>query len=155
MMHEPFGPHGAEEETEELWTDLSEVPETAYEQDPKRRINSDTDMPFDPSLLPAHILDCCKSSQSDTTAQPSRRGALINPRVGAGGYCYRVVFTANGQRMERHTNDSFWFHHDGQQGKTVLVWYNPASPVVERKSRETEVLAAAMGVLATALLLIH
>lgn len=48
----PFGPHGAEEETEELWTDLSEVPETAYEQDPKRRINSDTDMPFDPSLLP-------------------------------------------------------------------------------------------------------
>ena len=46
MMHEPFGPHGAEEETEELWTDLSEVPETAYEQD------SDTDMPFDPSLLP-------------------------------------------------------------------------------------------------------
>ena len=44
MMHEPFGPHGAEEETEELWT--------AYEQDPKRRINSDTDMPFDPSLLP-------------------------------------------------------------------------------------------------------
>ena len=40
MLHEPFGPHGAEEETEELWTDLSEVPETAYEQDPKRRINS-------------------------------------------------------------------------------------------------------------------
>lgn len=37
MLHEPFGPHGAEEETEELWTDLSEVPETAYEQDPKRR----------------------------------------------------------------------------------------------------------------------
>ena len=40
MLHEPFGPHGAEEETEELWTDLSEVPETAYEQDPKRRICS-------------------------------------------------------------------------------------------------------------------
>jgi len=57
--------------------------------------------------------------------------------------------------MERRTNDSFWFHHDGQQGKTVLVWYNPASPVVERKSWETEVLAAAMGVLATALLLIR
>ena len=51
MLHEPFGPHGAEEETEELWTDLSEVPETAYEQDPKRRINSDTDMlPTDPGL---------------------------------------------------------------------------------------------------------
>ena len=54
MMHEPFGPHEAEEETEELWTDLSEVPETAYEQDPKRRINSDTDMPFDqPGRRPA------------------------------------------------------------------------------------------------------
>ena len=37
----------------------------------------------------------------------------------------------------------------------MLVWYNPASPVVERKSWETEVLAAAMGVLATALLLIR
>ena len=37
MLHEPFGPHGAEEETEELWTDLSEVPETAYEQDPKHQ----------------------------------------------------------------------------------------------------------------------
>ena len=34
------------------------------------------------TLLPAQILDCCKSSQSDTPAQPSRRGALINPRVG-------------------------------------------------------------------------
>ena len=74
------------------------------------------------TLLPAQILDCCKSSQSDTPAQPSRRDALINPRVGAGGYCYRVVFTANGQRMERHTNDSFWFHHDGQQGKTVRAF---------------------------------
>ena len=52
MLHEPFGPRGAEEEHEELWTDLSEVTDTAYEQDPKRRINSDTDMPFDPSLMP-------------------------------------------------------------------------------------------------------
>ena len=93
------------------------------------------------TLLPAQIL--------------ARRDAFINPRAGAGGYCYRVAFTANGQRMERNTNDSFWFHHDDQQGKTVLVWYNPASPVVERKSWETEVLAVVMGVLATALLLIR
>ena len=107
------------------------------------------------TLLPAQILDCCKSSQSDTPAQPSRRDALINPRVGAGGYCYRVVFTANGQRMERHTNDSFWFHHDGQQGKTVLVWYNPASLVVERKSWETEFFAAVLAVIGVALLLIR
>ena len=52
MLHEPFGPRGAEDEREELWTDLSEMPEAAYEQDPDRRINSDTDMPFDPSLMP-------------------------------------------------------------------------------------------------------
>ena len=38
------------------------------------------------TLLPAQILDCCKSSQSDTPAQPSRRDALINPRVGTGGF---------------------------------------------------------------------
>ena len=111
------------------------------------------------TLLPAQILDCCKSSRNDTAAlenaAPARRDAFINPRAGAGGYCYRVAFTANGQRMERNTNDSFWFHHDDQQGKTVLVWYNPASPVVERKSWETEVLAVVMGVLATALLLIR
>lgn len=89
------------------------------------------------TLLPAQILVAASPARAIPPAQPSRRGALINPRVGAGGYCYRVVFTANGQRMERHTNDSFWFHHDGQQGKTVLVWYNPASLVVELKSWET------------------
>ena len=109
------------------------------------------------TLLPARILDCRKSTRNDVpeNAQPTRRDALINPHVAAGGYCYRVEFYANGQRMERSTNDSFWFDHPNQQGKTVLVWYNPTSPVVERKSWETEVLAAAMGVLATALLLIH
>ena len=31
------------------------------------------------TLLPAQILDCCKSSQSDTPAQPSRRGASSIP----------------------------------------------------------------------------
>ena len=98
-----------------------------------------------------------KSTRNDVpeSAQPTRRDALINPHVAAGGYCYRVEFYVGGQRMERSTNDSFWFNHPNQQGKTVLVWYNPLSPVVERKSWETEILAAAMGVLATALLLIR
>ena len=29
-MFDEFGPHGAEEEREELWTDLSEVPDEQY-----------------------------------------------------------------------------------------------------------------------------
>ena len=109
------------------------------------------------TLLPAQILDCRKSTHSDApeAAPTTRRNAFVNPNVAAGGYCYRVAFSANGQRMERSTNDSFWFNHPNQQGRTVLVWYNPAYQVVERKSWETEVLAAGMGVLATALLLIH
>ena len=107
------------------------------------------------TLLPARILDCRKSGQSTDQTPPARRDAFINPHVAAGGYCYRVEFYANGQRMERDTNDSFWFNHNGQEGKTALVWYNPASPVVERKSWETEILAVVIGVIATALLLIR
>ena len=91
------------------------------------------------TLLPAQILDCCRSGRGDDPMtgemeRHTRRDGFFNPRVGAGGYCYRVAFSANGQRMERNTNDSFWFRHNGQQGKTVLVWYNPAEQVVERKA---------------------
>ena len=112
------------------------------------------------TLLPAQILDCCRSGRGDDPMtgemeRHTRRDGFFNPRVGAGGYCYRVAFSANGQRMERNTNDSFWFRHNGQQGKTVLVWYNPDEQVVERKSWETELWAVGMGVLATALLLIR
>ena len=32
-MFDEFGPHGAEEEREELWTDLSEVPDEQYNED--------------------------------------------------------------------------------------------------------------------------
>lgn len=112
------------------------------------------------TLLPARILNCCKSGRGDAPMtgefeRYTRRDGFFNPRVGAGGYCYRVEFSVNGQRIERNTNDSFWFHHDNQEGKTVLVWYNPAELVVERKSWETEILSVIMGVLATALLLIR
>ena len=62
---------------------------------------------------------------------------------------------ANGQRLELETNDSFWFDHDTQKGKTVLVWYNPERPVLERKSLGTELLAVAMAAVGVALLLIH
>ncbi len=112
------------------------------------------------TLLPARILDCRKSSRGDTPMtgefeRYTRRDGFFNPRVGAGGYCYHVEFYANGQRMERNTNDSFWFNHNGQEGKTLLVWYNPTQLVVERKSWETEILAVGMGVLATVLLLLR
>ena len=95
------------------------------------------------TLLPAQILDCCRSGRGDDPMtgemeRHTRRDGFFNPRVGAGGYCYRVAFSAN-----------------GQQGKTVLIWYNPAEQVVERKSWETELWAVGMGVLATALLLIR
>ena len=66
-----------------------------------------------------------------------------------------VELHADGRRLEMETNDSFWFRHDKDKGKIVQVWYNPSARCVERKSWETEVLAAAMGVLATALLLIR
>lgn len=94
------------------------------------------------SLLPGRILDC-------------RKAARTNPRAGAGGYRYLVEVYANGQRLELETNDSFWFNHHTQKGKTVLVWYNPERPVLERKSFGTELLAAAMAVVGVVLLLIH
>ena len=77
MLHEPFGPHGAEEETEELWTDLSEVPETAYEQDPKHRINSDTDMPFDPSLLPTDVGRILRTFKIKKNVEVTDNGKII------------------------------------------------------------------------------
>ena len=94
------------------------------------------------SLLPGRILEC-------------RKAARTNQRAGAGGYRYLVEIYANGQRLELETNDSFWFDHDTQKGKTVLVWYNPERPVLERKSLGTELLAVAMAAVGVALLLIH
>ena len=94
------------------------------------------------ALLPARVLEC-------------RKAASTSPNRSAGGYRYLVELHANGQRLELETNDSFWFRHDKNKGKIVQVWYNPGARCVERKSWETEVLAAAMGVLATALLLIR
>lgn len=94
------------------------------------------------TLLPGRILEC-------------RKAARTNPRAGAGGYRYLVEIHANGQRLELETNDSFWFDHSTQKGRSVLVWYNPASPVLERKSIGTELLAAGIAVVGVALLLIR
>ena len=92
-------------------------------------------------LLPARVLEC-------------RRASSTSNSRGAGGYRYLVELYANGRRLELETNDAFWFRHDKDKGKVLQVWYNPNARCVERKSWETEFLAAAMGVLATALLLI-
>lgn len=94
------------------------------------------------TLLPGRILDCRKASRT-------------NPRAGAGGYRYLVEVYVNGQRMELETNDSFWFDHDTQKGKTVQVWYNPERPVLERKSIGTELLSLGMAIIGVALLLIR
>ncbi|EFB76153.1 DUF3592 domain-containing protein [Subdoligranulum variabile] len=94
------------------------------------------------TLLPGRILACRKAERT-------------NPRQGAGGYRYLVEIHAGGERLELETNDSFWFNHDSQKGKSVLVWYNPQRPVLERKSLETELLALAIGAAGVALLLIH
>ena len=34
MLHEPFGPRGAEDEREDFWTDLGEITDAAFRQDP-------------------------------------------------------------------------------------------------------------------------
>lgn len=94
------------------------------------------------TLLPGRIVECRKASRT-------------NPRAGAGGYRYLVEIHVEGQRLELETNDSFWFKHEGQRGKGVLVWYNPASPVLERKSLGTELLAGAIGLLGIGLLLLR
>ena len=94
------------------------------------------------TLLPGRIVACRKASRT-------------NPRAGAGGYRYLVEVYVEGQRLELETNDSFWFSHEGQQGKSVQVWYNPQSPVLERKSWGTELLAAGIGLLGIGLLLLR
>lgn len=94
------------------------------------------------TLLPGRIVECRKASRT-------------NPRAGAGGYRYLVELYVEGQRLELETNDSFWFSHEGQQGKSVQVWYNPESPLLERKSWGTELLAAGIGLLGIGLLLLR
>lgn len=36
MFHEPFGPRGAEDERDTFWTDLGEVTDAAYREDPEQ-----------------------------------------------------------------------------------------------------------------------
>lgn len=93
-------------------------------------------------LLPGRVLQC-------------RKARSTNPRAGAGGYRYLVEIYVDGERLELETNDSFWFDHTDRTGKSVLVWYNPARSLLERKSPGTELLAAGVALVGVALLLIR
>lgn len=94
------------------------------------------------TLLPARVLEC-------------RRAASTSTSRGAGGYRYLVELHANGRRLEMETNDAFWFKHDKDVGKALLVWYNPNARCVERKSWETEIFSVVLAVIGAALLLIR
>ena len=93
-------------------------------------------------LLPGRILDC-------------RKGGRTSPRKGAGGYRYLVEIHTGGERLEMETNDSLWFNHNSRKGKSVLVWYKPGRPLLERKSPGTELLAAGMAALGVLLLFLQ
>ena len=93
-------------------------------------------------LLPGRILECRKADRT-------------NPRAGAGGYRYLVEVYVNGERLEMETNDSLWFNHNSRKGKSVLVWYKPGRPLLERKSPGTELLAAGMAALGVLLLFLQ
>ena len=41
MLHEPYGPRGAEDERDAFWTDLGEVTDAAYRGDPAQNARRD------------------------------------------------------------------------------------------------------------------
>ena len=56
-MFDEFGPHGAEEEREELWTDLSEVPDEQYNEDDPAETTQEVIVPpaqepYGPGVVP-------------------------------------------------------------------------------------------------------
>lgn len=93
-------------------------------------------------LCDARILGCEKA-------------ANVSGRHGSGGYCYLVELYVKGERLQKHTNDAFWFNHSHSTGQVVTVWYNDAEKLVERKSFGTELLALGLAAVGVALLLIQ
>lgn len=55
-MFDEFGPHGAEEEREDFWTDLSEVPDEHYNEEPhdptQEVIVPPVQEPYGPAIIP-------------------------------------------------------------------------------------------------------
>ena len=88
-----------------------------------------------------------------------RGGTLLPARIlargGSGGYRYVVEVYVDGERLECETNDSFWFCHDAQKGKSIRVWYRPGRPLLERHNPGTELMAAFMALAGIGLLLIR
>ena len=77
MYHEPFGPRGAEDERGDFWTDLSEVRDDLYRQDPaapqavQRRLHSATQGRADDVILP----DIAEHAQEDTASRQDPLGS--------------------------------------------------------------------------------
>ena len=44
-MFDEYGPHGAEEEREELWTDLSEIPDEHYREENPQKTTQEVIIP--------------------------------------------------------------------------------------------------------------
>lgn len=62
MFHEPFGPRGAEDERDTFWTDLGEVTDAAYRDDPETARHTKRTVGTDSAHYPDHYV-------SDTVQQ--------------------------------------------------------------------------------------
>lgn len=56
MFHEPFGPRGAEDERDTFWTDLGEVTDAAYREDPETSHHGGRTVGTDTAHHPAHYV---------------------------------------------------------------------------------------------------
>ena len=56
MFHEPFGPRGAEDERDTFWTDLGEVTDAAYRDDPETVQHTKRTVDTDSAHYPDHYV---------------------------------------------------------------------------------------------------
>ena len=56
MFHEPFGPRGAEDERDTFWTDLGEVTDAAYRDDPETARHTKRTVGTDSAHYPDHYV---------------------------------------------------------------------------------------------------
>ena len=56
MFHEPFGPRGAEDERDTFWTDLGEVTDAAYRDDPETARHTKRTVATDAAHYPDHYV---------------------------------------------------------------------------------------------------
>ena len=93
MLHEPFGPRGAEDERETFWTDLGEVTDAAYQQDPggpgrslttRKALHGPGDLPgavqeAEPDLeeLPGESIASCQDPLGSWTGVPTEEAQEV------------------------------------------------------------------------------